>query len=79
MESPKVEPTFSALDMQVDGDHYINSIQPVEYIMANEMSFIAGNIVKYASRAPFKGSFHSDIAKIKHYCDLWLELDGDKH
>lgn len=69
----------SALDMQVDGDHYVNQIQPIEYITLNEMNFIQGNIIKYCSRAPYKGSFHSDIAKIKHYCDLWLELEGTKY
>ena len=71
--------TANALDIQVDGDHYINSIQPIEYIIANELNFVQGNIVKYITRAPHKGQFRKDLEKIKHYCDLWLELEGDKY
>ncbi len=79
MESPRIEPSLSSLDTQVDGGHYANQIQPIEFITRNELSFIQGNIVKYAVRAPYKGCFKSDLKKIKHYCDLWLELEGDKY
>jgi hypothetical protein len=35
--------------------HYANyAIEPIEYIMKNEMEFWRGNIVKYASRAGYK-------------------------
>lgn len=74
-----MEPTSTGLDRQQDGDHYIHPIQPIEYIMKNELDFIAGNIVKYATRAPHKGCFESDVKKIIHYAELWLELNGTKH
>ena len=74
-----MDTTESALKRQVDGDHYINAIQPIEYIMTNELNFIQGNIIKYATRAPYKGAFRKDIEKIKHYCDLWLALEGDRY
>ncbi len=73
MESPY------PLNRQVDGDHYSHPIQPIEYIVKNELEFIAGNIVKYATRAPYKGQFASDVQKIIHYAQLWLALEGDKH
>ncbi len=82
MEPTRIEPTFnsmSALDTQIDGDHYVNTIQPIEFITLNELSFIQGNLIKYATRAPHKGSFRKDLEKIKHYCELWLELEGDKY
>ena len=42
---------MSALDKQVDGDHYkTQKIQPVEYIHANNLDFFEGNVVKYVTR-----------------------------
>lgn len=64
-----------ALNRQPGGDHYRkHAIQPVEYIVANRISFLAGNIVKYATRYKDKGGAE-DIRKIKHYCDLILEFE----
>ena len=63
----------SAIERQVGGDHYKDmAIQPVEFIMANNMGYCAGNIVKYASRAEKKNGVE-DIEKIIHYAQLWLE------
>jgi len=69
------EDCFFATERQAGGkDHYMRgTIQPIQYIAANDLCFFAGNIVKYATRAPFKGQFKSDIQKIIHYAELWLE------
>jgi|ERR1019366_937263 hypothetical protein len=68
----------SALNVQPQGDHYRKmKIQPVEYISANNIPFMAGNIIKYASRYRDKNGA-KDIEKIKHYCDLILELEYGK-
>jgi hypothetical protein len=65
----------NALDTQVGGDHYSKlKIQPVEYIHANNLPFIEGCIVKYITRWRDKGGF-KDIEKIKHFCDLLIELE----
>ncbi|MDB4001224.1 DUF3310 domain-containing protein [Oceanospirillaceae bacterium] len=74
MESPKV-----GTARQEGGGHYAHPIQPIEYIMQNELDFCAGNIVKYATRAPHKGQFKSDVKKIIHYAELWLELQKNKY
>lgn len=74
----RIEPTIGT-DRQEGGDHYTHPIQPIEYIMKNELDFIAGNIVKYATRAPHKGQFESDVKKIIHYAELWLELQHLKY
>jgi hypothetical protein len=66
---------MSALDMQVGGDHYKGkSIQPVEYIHANDLDFFQGNIVKYITRWRSKGGI-ADLDKIIHYVELYKELE----
>lgn len=64
---------MAALQKQEGGAHYKQmAIQPIEYIIANGMDYLSGNIVKYASRHKEKGGAE-DIRKIKHYCDFILE------
>lgn len=72
---------MSALDKQVGGNHYKQfKIQPTEFIHANGLGFIVGNIIKYACRAGLKGSKEQDIDKIIHYCELLKDLDAlDEH
>jgi len=68
----------SALNKQVGGDHYGaatgHKIQPIEYIYANKLDFIEGNIVKYITRWRDKGGL-DDLRKIQHYVDLLMELE----
>lgn len=64
-----------ALAVQVGGDHYKKlKIQPVEYIHANNLPFIEGCIIKYATRWRDKGGV-KDLEKIKHFADLLIELE----
>jgi hypothetical protein len=66
---------MSALDTQVAGSHYKDmQIQPVEYIHANAMGYLAGNVVKYISRHKSKGGA-DDVRKAIHYCELILEME----
>ena len=68
------EPT-NALNVQVGGGHYKNfGIQPVEYIHANNLSFLEGNVVKYITRHKAKNGIE-DIKKVIHYCQLIMELE----
>jgi hypothetical protein len=63
------------LNTQVGGNHYKDcKIQPIEFIHANKLDFIQGNIVKYASRHRKKNK-DEDIKKIIHYALLSLSLD----
>lgn len=58
-------------DRQEGGDHYSKmQIQPLDYIMANQLDFCAGNVVKYVTRAVHKGQELEDWRKAKHYCEL---------
>ena len=66
---------MAALDTQVGGDHYKTaSIQPVEYIHANNIPFIEGCVIKYVSRWRSKGGT-ADLEKAKHFIDLLIELE----
>lgn len=66
---------MSALDKQIGGSHYKNlAIQPIEFIHANDLGFIEGNICKYAARHKNKNGAQ-DVEKIIHYAKLLLQLD----
>jgi len=54
----------------------MGGIQPIEYIHANNLSFIEGSIVKYISRWRNKNGVE-DLEKIKHYLDLLIELEDN--
>lgn len=61
-----------ALKRQVGGNHYASmAIQPVEFIAANYLGFLEGNIVKYVCRHHAKNGAE-DIKKAMHYCELLL-------
>ena len=64
----------SALDKQIGGNHYRGfKIQPIEFITKNKLSFIQGCIIKYICRFENKNGIQ-DLEKIKHYCDLQIQL-----
>ena len=66
---------MSAREHQVGGDHYKKlKIQPVDYIYANELDFLEGNVVKYITRHRIKGEGARDIQKVIHYAQMILEL-----
>ena len=67
------------LQKQVGGDHYASmNIQPVEFITANDLGFLEGNVVKYICRHHAKNGAE-DIKKAIHYCELLLQTKyGEK-
>lgn len=67
---------MSALDIQVGGGHYRHgSIQPVQYIEANELQFLEGSVVKRVTRHNKPtGKGRQDIEKAIHELELLLEL-----
>lgn len=67
--------SISAKSTQIDGNHYSKlKVQPIELILACNLDFIDGNIVKYAVRQKKGENDRTRYEKIKHYCDLALEL-----
>ena len=68
----------TALDKQVGGEHYKNKAgtqyEPINLIVDYKLDFIDGSIVKYAIRRKNFESQREKYEKIKHYCELALEL-----
>jgi hypothetical protein len=63
---------------QVGGNHYLKyKIQPVEFIIKNNIGFVEGNIIKYILRFKEKGGAE-DLKKAKHYIDLLIESSKSK-
>jgi len=63
---------------QVSGSHYSKlSIQPIDYIVKNSLSYMQGNVIKYITRYKDKNGLE-DLRKAKHYIDLIIEQEyGD--
>ena len=65
----------SALNHQEGGRHYADmAIQPIEYIHANKLGFLEGNVVKYVSRHRVKNGVE-DLRKARHYIDMLIEFE----
>ena len=62
---------------QIGGEHYLTAIQPWDYIVANDLGFLEGNIVKYITRYKEKGGV-VDLQKAKHYLEKLIELEDCK-
>jgi hypothetical protein len=66
---------MSSLDIQVGGNHYKEmAIQPIEFIMKNNIGFMEGNAIKYISRWRSKGGVE-DLKKARHYLDMLIEFE----
>jgi|TARA_R100001530_G_scaffold86625_1_gene60303 hypothetical protein len=63
------------LHNQIGGNHYKEcSIQPVEYIHANNLDYLEGNVIKYITRHRTKGDGKKDVEKAIHYAQLIIKL-----
>mgnify|MGYP005997390663 FL=1 len=56
--------------------HYTDNfgIEPIDFIKANEMDFLEGNIIKYVSRYPHKGGV-KDLKKAQVYLNWLIERE----
>jgi hypothetical protein len=69
---------MSALDKQEGGAHYKSmKIQPVEYIVENNIPYCEANVIKYISRHRSKNGA-LDVKKAIHYCELILQMQYDE-
>ena len=67
--------TSDALAHQEGGNHYKSlSIQPVEFITANKLSFLEGCVIKRVCRHRAKNGAE-DIRKAIHELELILQLE----
>jgi len=59
---------------QVGGTHYKSDIECWDYIIANQLGYLEGNVIKYVTRHKSKGG-RADILKAIHYLEKILEVD----
>ncbi len=77
--SPNIPVQLKIFEEQVGGTHYRKmKIQPTEYILANELDFCSGNIVKYASRWKDKNGIE-DLQKIIQYAEILIEHEIEQN
>lgn len=64
---------------QIGGNHYNNKkIQPIDYILENNLPYCEGNVIKYVTRHKEKNGAE-DIRKAIHYLRFILAADyGEK-
>ena len=61
---------------QVGGAHYaVKTIQPWDFIIANNIGYLEGNIIKYISRWKDKGGVE-DLKKAQHYLQKLIETSN---
>jgi hypothetical protein len=64
------------MNVQVGGDHYRRQkIQPITYILGNELGFCEGNVIKYVTRWRHKGGVQ-DLHKARQYLDFLISKAG---
>ena len=62
-----------AMEHQVGGNHYKNkSIQPIDYIIGNNLGFCEGNVIKYVTRYKDKNGVE-DLLKAKQYLEFLIK------
>lgn len=66
---------MKATDTQVSGNHYKKyKIQPVEFIVENNIPFLEANVIKYVLRHKDKNGI-DDLLKAKHYIDIIIQYN----
>lgn len=72
------KPKESANAVQIGGEHYkVRKIQPWDYIVANDIPYLEGNVIKYVSRWRDKGGL-DDLRKAQHYLQKLIEVETNK-
>lgn len=64
--------TKKILDKPTTPHYDCKKIQPLEYILANDLDFCEGNIVKYVTRHKEKNGLE-DLLKAKDYLNTLIE------
>jgi hypothetical protein len=65
-----------ATQRQVGGDHYKRfNIQPIDFIMDNELDWCEANVIKYVTRWQYKNGIE-DLRKAMHYLQLLIEREN---
>lgn len=63
---------MSANDTQVGGSHYKTKIEHWDWVIANDLNYLEGQITKYVARARKKNGIE-DLKKARHFLDKYIE------
>jgi hypothetical protein len=63
---------------QVGGQHYKKlAIQPWDYVLANNLGYMEGSVIKYISRWREKNGLE-DLEKCRHFLNKLIEHEQEK-
>lgn len=71
LEVPAQNPC-NEVKQEKDSHYHKCKIEPIDYILANDLGFCEGNVVKYITRYKDKGGI-DDLRKIKVYVDFLID------
>lgn len=57
--------------------HYKSKIEPIDFILANDLNFVEGNIIKYIARYKKKGGLE-DLLKGLYYLEKLINQVKNK-
>ena len=64
--------TLGVHDAKINPEHYAQwPIQPIQFIMTNDLPYWMGNVIKYVMRSNKKGGIE-DLMKAKEYIDIQI-------
>jgi hypothetical protein len=58
--------------------HYTNGIECWDYIVSQDLGYLAGNVIKYVTRYRHKGTPIQDLEKAQHYLAKLIEVEKEK-
>tara|TARA_Y100000004_G_scaffold103417_1_gene115973 strand:+ start:2441 stop:2686 length:246 start_codon:yes stop_codon:yes gene_type:complete len=58
-------------------DHYTRGIEVIDYINSWSMDWNRANVIKYVTRAPYKGNPIKDLKKARFYIDNLIKRLDD--
>jgi len=67
----------SANEKQIGGKHYKTTIEPWDFVLANNIGFLEGNAIKYIARHKQKNGIE-DIDKAIHYLEKLKEHEASR-
>lgn len=58
--------------------HYNQGIEVIDFVESHNMNFNEGNVIKYVTRAKYKGTYLKDLKKARYYLDRLISK-GENH
>ena len=58
--------------------HYTKGVETIEYVRSWDMDYVRGNIIKYVTRFPYKGTPVQDLEKAKWFINKLIETTQER-